>query len=434
MQASASACHRHSCPRAISAAVSLVRALLRSTSKACRERWAREHPGKTYRPSPKRQFLWRPAGSKEWKAFKQRSRRRARRSSRAALRAHSYPIGSSSICARCVRFRESQWSLGGKSPAPPTINHVLVTGVSFAVQQGQLCITQRRDLEALVLSPIKDFARCQPFARTISATKVDTNTPKPNDSPARLHSCPRHLCGRQFGTSSLAIHLKACRERWAREHPGKTPPSPAAPIPVGAPAGSKGGKAFNASAIEKYESETLEPCPHCARTFPIGSSSICVLAARATLPTQHRAHQPVRAQRASSMARLLKVRQGRTPRTVLEGQGKPAAEGDGNEALSRKMPTGAPEAALEEDAFDEFSRITGKPIPLGSGSANPLLEELRAIRRQTSGMASAESSSVAGASTAPAPATTDGEDRPTDPSLATATDAKVGKVASAQRR
>ena len=43
------------------------------------------------------------------------------------------------------------------------------------------------------------------------------------------------------------------------------------------------------------------------------------------------------------------------------------------------MPTGAPEAALEEDAFDEFSRITGKPIPLGSGSANPLLEELRAM-------------------------------------------------------
>ena len=255
---------------------------------------------------------------------------------------------------------------------------------------------------------------------------------KPNDSPGAPPQLPAcHLCGRQFGTSSLAIHLKACRERWAREHPGKTPPEPGAPIPVGAPAGSKEWKAFNASAIEKYESETLEPCPHCARTF---LPDRLVVHLR-TCGKGNFANPTPRPPTSASPAGKLNGAPPQSPpgKDATDGVGgprKPAAEGDGNEAPSRKMPTGAPEAALEEDAFDEFSRITGKPIPLGSGSANPLLEELRAIRRQTSGMASAESSSVAGASTAPAPATTDGEDRPTDPSLATATDAKVGKVAS----
>ena len=136
------ACHRHSCPRAISAAVSLVRALLRSTSRPAASDGHVSILAR-HRPSPVRQFLWgrRLAPRSGRPSMRARSRSmRARRSSRArTARAHSYPIGSSSICARCVRFRESQWSLGGKSPAPPTINHVLVTGVSFAVRQGQLC-------------------------------------------------------------------------------------------------------------------------------------------------------------------------------------------------------------------------------------------------------------------------------------------------------
>ena len=132
----------HSCLRAISAAVSLVRALLRSTSRPAASDGHVSILAR-HRPSPARQFLWgrRLAPRSGRPSMRARSRSmRARRSSRArTARAHSYPIGSSSICARCVRFRESQWSLGGKSPAPPTINHVLVTGVSFAVRQGQLC-------------------------------------------------------------------------------------------------------------------------------------------------------------------------------------------------------------------------------------------------------------------------------------------------------
>ena len=74
--------------------------------------------------------------------------------------------------------------------------------------------------------------------------------------PPNLPAC--HLCGRQFGTSSLAIHIKACAEKWEREHPGKTAPQPAAPIPVGAKAGAKEWRAFNAQAQETFEEKTME--------------------------------------------------------------------------------------------------------------------------------------------------------------------------------
>ena len=49
--------------------------------------------------------------------------------------------------------------------------------------------------------------------------------------PPNLPAC--HLCGRQFGTSSLAIHLKTCKEKWEREH-NKPAPEPSAAIPTGA--------------------------------------------------------------------------------------------------------------------------------------------------------------------------------------------------------
>lgn len=81
--------------------------------------------------------------------------------------------------------------------------------------------------------------------------------------PPNLPAC--HLCGRQFGTSSLAIHLKACKERWEREHK-KPAPEPNMPIPVGAKVGSKEWAAFNMDAEKTYEAN-LEPCPFCNRTF-----------------------------------------------------------------------------------------------------------------------------------------------------------------------
>ena len=87
-------------------------------------------------------------------------------------------------------------------------------------------------------------------------------------SPGRPPPLPHcHLCGRQFGTTSLGIHMKACKERWEREHPGKVAPEPAKPIPTGTPFGGREWAAFNEAANDKFNNETLEPCPHCGRTF-----------------------------------------------------------------------------------------------------------------------------------------------------------------------
>ena len=82
----------------------------------------------------------------------------------------------------------------------------------------------------------------------------------------RANASPCTCSGRQFGTSSLAIHLKACKERWEREH-GKPAPDPGVELPQGAELGSREWAAFNRAAQQKFNDETLQPCPHCARTF-----------------------------------------------------------------------------------------------------------------------------------------------------------------------
>ena len=64
-----------------------------------------------------------------------------------------------------------------------------------------------------------------------------------------------HLCGKQFGSASLEIHQRKCRLRFEREHGRAAPEAPA------------GG---DSAAAQFYESEVMEACPHCARTFQPG--------------------------------------------------------------------------------------------------------------------------------------------------------------------
>jgi hypothetical protein len=73
-----------------------------------------------------------------------------------------------------------------------------------------------------------------------------------------------HLCGRQFGSTSLEIHQRTCAQRYEQEYGRPAPPAPAVP--------KSGGKAAaleaqNLAAFEAFQTESLEPCPHCARTF-----------------------------------------------------------------------------------------------------------------------------------------------------------------------
>ena len=78
-----------------------------------------------------------------------------------------------------------------------------------------------------------------------------------------------HLCGREFGTASLKIHLKACAEKYERE---KGKPAPSAPDMLGQltagdrPISSADWEAYNEAAQSAAQGE-MEPCPQCGRTF-----------------------------------------------------------------------------------------------------------------------------------------------------------------------
>ena len=104
----------------------------------------------------------------------------------------------------------------------------------------------------------------RPSSAAPSSPSSSRVAPQMKGAPPRLPSC--HLCGRQFGTTSLGIHIKACKQRWEREH-GRAAPEPDVEMPLGAPAGSKAWEQFNAAANSKFNTDTLQPCPHCNRTF-----------------------------------------------------------------------------------------------------------------------------------------------------------------------
>ena len=68
-----------------------------------------------------------------------------------------------------------------------------------------------------------------------------------------------HLCGRQFGSNSIGIHLKSCAERYERERGRPAPPAPDL-------SDNGSGEAENAAAYDAWAND-LEPCPHCSRKF-----------------------------------------------------------------------------------------------------------------------------------------------------------------------
>ena len=78
-----------------------------------------------------------------------------------------------------------------------------------------------------------------------------------------------HLCGREFGTASLQIHLKACAIKYEREKGKPAPPAPDMLSKLTAgdrPISQMDWDAYNAQANASAESQ-MEACPMCGRTF-----------------------------------------------------------------------------------------------------------------------------------------------------------------------
>eukprot|EP00873_Tetraselmis_striata_P004724 jgi/Tetstr1/424988/TSEL_015458.t1 len=105
------------------------------------------------------------------------------------------------------------------------------------------------------------------------------------ESKPRALSC--YLCGAQFGSQSLLIHIKTCQKKWLAQEaqkPGKErralpdpPPEladPSDPAKVAAsnkdvslPTSAAAVDAFNARMLSVWDTASLNSCPHCGRTF-----------------------------------------------------------------------------------------------------------------------------------------------------------------------
>ena len=91
--------------------------------------------------------------------------------------------------------------------------------------------------------------------------------------PKRLGRGPRfltcHICGQQFGKSSLAIHEKACAKKW-RDRESKKPKREQRPVPQKAAAlcaaDGMGVDEYNALAQKEWD-HNLTQCQFCQRTF-----------------------------------------------------------------------------------------------------------------------------------------------------------------------
>ena len=75
-----------------------------------------------------------------------------------------------------------------------------------------------------------------------------------------------YICGRDFGSASIAIHEPQCMKKWEAEMDA-LPPEQRRPRPV-RPSVSEGAslEERNEAAQQSHEA-VLSPCPHCGRTF-----------------------------------------------------------------------------------------------------------------------------------------------------------------------
>lgn len=112
-----------------------------------------------------------------------------------------------------------------------------------------------------------------------------------------------YICGKEYGSMSLPIHIKSCIKKWDIEQDqldkkqrrpcpqappgfenvirvaqGKKPikelADPNAPVSFDAPISGGGNmtkeevmQSYNNAAYENWDKNVLEPCPHCSRTF-----------------------------------------------------------------------------------------------------------------------------------------------------------------------
>lgn len=124
--------------------------------------------------------------------------------------------------------------------------------------------------EKIKKNPQKNRPGTVILSKRSSKRIMSERQPGPPVIPSRrpgLHIC--YVCGREFGSQSLAIHEPQCLEKWRIEN-SKLPkhlrrPEPSKPQPLGG-SGSYNLQAVNEAAFQSSQAQLL-PCEFCGRTF-----------------------------------------------------------------------------------------------------------------------------------------------------------------------
>ena len=94
--------------------------------------------------------------------------------------------------------------------------------------------------------------------------------------PARPKTLICYICGREYGSASLEIHLKTCKKKWEQEQekkpvnqrrPCPEPPQEFNRVQKGMVHSESAVGQYNDAAFGNYNERGLEPCPKCGRTF-----------------------------------------------------------------------------------------------------------------------------------------------------------------------
>ncbi|XP_054445299.1 zinc finger protein 474-like [Pteronotus mesoamericanus] len=124
--------------------------------------------------------------------------------------------------------------------------------------------------EKIKANPQKNRPGTVILSKRSSKRIMSESQPGPPVIPSRrpgLHIC--YICGREFGSQSLAIHEPQCLEKWRIENSKLSKhlrrPEPSKPQPLSGN-GSYNLQAVNEAAFQSSQAQLL-PCESCGRTF-----------------------------------------------------------------------------------------------------------------------------------------------------------------------
>eukprot|EP00092_Neocalanus_flemingeri_P001459 GFUD01001557.1.p1 GENE.GFUD01001557.1~~GFUD01001557.1.p1 ORF type:complete len:483 (-),score=172.49 GFUD01001557.1:107-1555(-) len=180
-----------------------------------------------------------------------------------------------------------------------------------------------------------------------------------------------YVCGRDFGTKSIGIHLPKCKQRWEAEQE-KLPKKEKRPVPT-APEdfdkvvkGEIKGKdlvKINQKAFDEHNESGLEACQHCGRTF-----------LPKALLSHHNActeEKPMVKNKGPGHASQLKAKVNYPKLKTKKGNKSKEGKPESKTSDESKVVSKVPEEEVKTESHDTFNLV--EKVPTSGRSKPPLL-------------------------------------------------------------